>query len=939
MARHPVLFTKTNGNHLTGTSFGNLLLLLFLLNINVDLFSFQKTKALQLQRLRCEMLVDPVGIDVRKPRLSWEITGGERDLQQSAFQILVASSQERLSKDEGDLWNSGKVMSDQSIHVEYNGAPLSSRMACFWKVKVWTTQGDSPWSQPASWSMGLYANDWQAKWIGLDRAFSWDSADHTFSRLSARYFRKEFSAQKQIKRAVAYIVGLGLYELYINGQRVGDQVLAPVPTDYTQSVKYNSFDITAILKQGVNAVGTTLGNGRYFTMRQAYKPYKIHTFGYPKMLMQLEIEFNDGTRQTIITDETWKVTSDGPIRTNNEYDGEEYDAAKELTGWNTTPFDDSKWLSAELVQEPGGKVQAQVNENMKVMETIKPIAIRELRTGTFILDMGQNMVGWLKIRVNGKRGDRVTLRFGETLQSNGELFTRNLRDARVTDVYTLKGGGEERWEPSFVYHGFRYVEITGYPGTPAVTDFEGRVVYDAMETTGSFETSNNTINRIYKNAYWGIRGNYKGMPVDCPQRNERQPWLGDRATGSYGESFVFDHARLYAKWLDDIEQSQTAEGRIPDVAPNFWFYYKDNMTWPGTYLMAANMLYNQFGDRRPIEKHYASMKQWLVFMQAKYMDDYIVSKDSYGDWCVPPESEELIHSQDPSRKTDGAVIATAYYYHMLELMQRFARLLNKPKEEKAFAELGGQIRTAFNKKFLNDQTAQYSNGTVTANILPLSFGMVPELLRAKVFNNIVDKIINENGGHLSTGVIGTQWLMRGLTNGGRPDIAYKIAGNSDYPSWGYMVERGATTIWELWNGDTADPAMNSHNHVMLLGDLIVWYYENLAGIKTAAGHPAFRQIDMRPVFVNDLDHVSASYHSMHGMIKSDWRKNGRKLTWSITVPGNTKAIVHIPASSEKQVLENGKKIPSVKGVRFLRMENDRAVFEVGSGEYTFTSTL
>jgi alpha-L-rhamnosidase len=602
-------------------------------------------------------------------------------------------------------------------------------------------------------------------------------------------------------------------------------------------------------------------------------------------------------------------------------------------------FDDSKWLTAELVKEPGGKLQAQMNENMKVMETIKPVSIRELKPGTFIVDMGQNMVGWLKVAVEGNRGDKVTLRFAETLQTNGELFTENLRDAKVTDIYTLRGGEQETWEPSFVYHGFRFVEITGFPGTPTRADLEGKVVYDAMETIGSFETSNTTINQIYKNAYWGIRGNYKGMPLDCPQRNERQPWLGDRATGSYGESFIFDHVRLYAKWLDDIEQSQTAEGRIPDVAPNFWFYYKDNMTWPGTYLMVANMLYNQFGDRRPIEKHYASMKQWLVFMQAKYMDDYIVNKDSYGDWCVPPESEELIHSQDPARKTDGSVIATAYYYYMLELMQRFATLLDKPKDARTFSALAGNIKTAFNAKFFNERTVQYSNGTATALLLALRFGLVPEPFRQKVFSNVVDKIVNENSSHISTGVIGTQWLMRELTNGGRPDIAYTITTNRDYPSWGYMVERGATTIWELWNGDTADPGMNSHNHVMLLGDLIVWYYENLAGIKTSPDRPAFNQIEMNPVFPNGLDHVTASYRSMYGVIKSDWQKKDNKLKWNITVPGNSKATIYVPATSDRQVLEGGKKIAQSRNVKFLRMDKGRAVFEVGSGDYVFTSTL
>jgi alpha-L-rhamnosidase len=309
-----------------------------------------------------------------------------------------------------------------------------------------------------------------------------------------------------------------------------------------------------------------------------------------------------------------------------------------------------------------------MNEQIKIMATVNPLKITQPKPGTWIMDMGQNMAGWLQMKVNGSRGDNVTMRYAETLQPNGELYRANLRDAKVTDVYTLKGGGEEMWRPAFVFHGFRYVEITGFPGKPELKDFEGQVVYDAMENTGSFETSNDLINHIYKNAYWGIASDYKGMPVDCPQRNERMPWLGDRAIGSLGESFVFDNENLYAKWLDDIEQAQKPDGSIPDVAPAYWNYYSDNMTWPGTYILIADMLYNQFADKAPIEKHYASMKKWLTYMRTKYVKEDLMTKDKYGDWCVPPESPELIHTKDSSRNTDGVLIATAYYYHLVDLM-------------------------------------------------------------------------------------------------------------------------------------------------------------------------------------------------------------------------------------------------------------------------------
>ncbi|MDF7814149.1 alpha-L-rhamnosidase [Hymenobacter sp. YC55] len=914
-------------------------LLVFLCTILLlTAFRANKPVAVQLQRLRCELLTNPEGIDATAPRLSWELSGTERGLEQTAYQVLVASTPAKLAADEGDLWNSGKVNSGQSVHVAYAGTPLHSRAQCYWKVRTWTNQGESAWSTPARWSVGLLNYlDWKGRWIGFDRAFAWDK-EESHARLSARYFRKEFKTEKPIKQATAYIIGLGLYELYVNGQRVGEQVLAPGPTDYTKGVKYNTYDVTPLLKQGPNALGTVLGNGRFYAMRQNYKPYKIKTFGYPKLLMQLEVTYADGTRDVIKTDDTWQGTADGPIRTNNEYDGEEYDATKEMPGWSTAGFDAKKWGKAELVQEPGGAFEAQMNENMKVMETIKPVSIKPLAGGKYILDMGQNMVGWLQLRTSGPKGQKVTLRFAETLQKSGELYVANLRDARVTDVYTLKGGGRETWEPTFVFHGFRYAEISNWPGAaPTVADFDGRIVYDDIATTGEFTTSDATINQVYKNAYWGIRGNYKGMPIDCPQRNERQPWLGDRTTGAYGESFVFDNARLYAKWLRDIEQAQKVDGSIPDVAPAFWRYYGDNVTWPGTYLTIADMLYRQYGDAAPLTRHYDSMKRWLTYMRQNYSENGLLTKDKYGDWCVPPESKELIHSKDPARNTDGVLIASSTYYHLLGLMQGFAKVLDKPQDAQEFATLAAELKTAFNQKFLNKETCQYSNGTVTANLLPLAYGMVPEEDQGKVFQNIADKILVENKGHISTGVIGTQWLMRGLTAHGRPDIALRLATNRDYPSWGYMAANGATTIWELWNGNTADPAMNSQNHVMLLGDLLVWYYENLAGIKSAPDAPGFQRLEMKPTPTAGLTSVQASYHSVRGLIKSSWKQDAKRFTWNLSVPGNTKALVYIPAKDAKDVQESGKKVSGVAGVKFVRMEGDRAVFEVGSGDYAFVA--
>ncbi len=893
-------------------------------------FSLAKAQnKIDISNLQTEMLNNPEGIDVLQPRLSWQINAEGNDVKQTAYQILVASTLQNLNANKADLWDSGKVESPQSVNVVYNGKKLGDRQNAFWKVTVFTNKGEIKSATTAHFSIGIltYA-DWKStRWIGYEKLSKDDSVSQ-YSRLSARYLRKEITLKKQVKSAKVYIMGMGLYELYINGNKIGDQVLAPVPTDYTKNVKYNVFDVTSQLKEGKNMLGTILGNGRFFAMRQDYKPYKIKSFGMPKMALQLFVEYTDGSNEVIRTDDTWKLTTDGPILSNNEYDGEEYDARKEMKGWNTTNFDDKNWVNARYVQEPGGFFEAQMSPNMKIMGEVKPISIKATPKGTYILDMGQNMVGWLQLKVKGKSGDQITMKFAESLQKDGSLYIANLRDAKTTDVYTLKGEGEEIWEPRFIFHGFRFVEISGFPTKPTLDNFVGKVVYDDIKTTGTFESSDATMNQIFKNAWWGISGNYKGMPIDCPQRNERQPWLGDRTTGAYGESFLFDNQTLYAKWLDDIKYSQTQDGGLPDVAPAFWRYYGDNVTWPGTYITVGDMLYTQFADKEVIKKQYPTMKKWMVYMEENYLRNDLMDKDKYGDWCVPPESLELIRSKDPARMTDGEVLSSAFYYQLLNIMKKFATIANEENDIAYYDDLAVRIKKAFNAKYLNTTTNSYANNTVTANVLPLAFGMVPENLKEKVFQNMVHEIEVTKQGHISTGVIGTQFLMRTLTNFGRGDLAFKLASNKTYPSWGYMVENGATTIWELWNGNTADPTMNSQNHVMLLGDLMIWYYENMAGIKSNPEKPGFEQIIMKPDFNAGLTFVNASYESIHGLIKSDWKKGKTNLVWKITIPANSSAIVYLPTTNPSDV-----KVNNVKVSKSYKIENNKLVLELPSGTY------
>jgi alpha-L-rhamnosidase len=890
--------------------------------------------AIEVKNLRTESQTNPIALATAMPRFSWELTGAELGIWQTGYRMLLASSPEKLANNIGDLWDSGQTSDNASVNVTYAGKPLNSRAQGWWKVKVWANGQESAWSEPAQFTIGLLNyNDWDGRWIGFDKAMPWDD-ETQFSHLSARYFRKEFAPKKAIRKAMVHIIGMGMYQLRINGQKVGDAELSPMPTDYHKSVMANTYDVTSLLKADSNAIGVILGNGRFYTMRQNFKHYKIKSFGYPKMLFQLEVEYADGTRDKLLSDDTWKLCVDGPIRSNNEYDGEIYDATKELTGWDIKGFDDSGWMKPQYVQEPEGMPVPQPSPNMKVMQVLKPIAIKALGNDVFVIDMGQNMAGWLRINIQGNRGDTVTLKFAERLNADGTLYTAPLRSARATDIYICKGGGIETWQPSFVYHGFRYVEVKGLK-SPNLTQFEGCVVNDEMSVAGTFTSSNDILNQLHQNSYWAIRSTYKGMPIDCPQRDERQPWLGDRSMVTLGETFMFDNHLLYAKWMDDMAQSQKMDGAMPDMAPAYYRYYSDNMTWPGTYLITADILYQQFGDSRPIEKYYASMKKWLDYMQLNHMRDYVMQRDSYGDWCMPPESQELIHTRDSLRRTDGKLISTAYFYHFMGLMQKFAKVSGHPADTLGYQVLADSVRAAFNRQFYNAKTSQYGNNTVTANLLPLVFGMVPQGDDEKVFGNIIEKTVRQNNTHVTSGIIGMQWFLRGLTKQGRSDVAYRLATNTDFPSWGYMLQNGATTIWELWNSDTASPKMNSHNHVMMLGDLISWMYEDLGGIKAAS--PGFKTITMKPEDVDGLDFVKTSYQSVHGLIKSEWHQTFQQFSWVITVPANTKAFVYVPVRSGAVVTESGKPVDQVADVKFLRREGRCAVYEVGSGNYRFVS--
>ena len=1047
-------------------------------------------------RLRCEDLRNPEGIDAPRPSLSWVLDSTRRGARQISWQVLVASSPESLARGRADLWDSGRVDSDQSLRVPYAGVPLRSWQACWWKVRVWNESGDATaWSVPAQWSMGLLeVADWRASWIGRDdpaqgKAFTgmewiwfpeadarrsaplgtryfrrvfdvpadvrvksatlqltgdnefaaavngkhataghdfhsvasvdvkaslrpgrnvlaawvknvgnepnpagllgrltielesgpalviptdaqWTSADRDMSgwvlpefaetgwrpvqvlgtsgaepwgkikepddrRLPARWLRKEFAVNPGLRRATVAFSGLGLSELYVNGRKVGDAVLSPALSDYTKRAFYVTHDVTKQMRRGANALGVVLGNGRYFAPRPPAGESTV-SYGYPKLRLQLRLEFADGTVQEIQSDPSWKLTDAGPIRANNEYDGEEYDARRELRGWAESGFDDRGWDSARAVVAPGGVMSAPMIEPIRVTETLRPVAVTEPKPGVFIFDLGQNLVGWCRLTVRGPRGTEVRLRHAETLKRDGTLYLDNLRAAKVTDVYTLKGGGTEVWEPRFTYHGFRYVEVTGYPGRPPLSAIAGRVVHDDLERTGSFFCANPVVNRTWSNVLWGVRGNYRSLPTDCPQRDERQGWLGDRAAESRGESYFFDTSALYRKWLQDMADAQKDNGSIPDVCPAYWPFYSDNVTWPSAAVIIPGALFEHYADRSTVARMYPAMAKWIAHMEL-FVTNGITERDQYGDWCVPPEKPSQIHSEDPARKTAKGLLATSYLQHCLTLMARYAELTGRSAEADGYRQRAAAMKQAFNARFFQADKGWYDNGSQTACVLPLAFGLVPENAVPRVQQRLVDKIERETHGHVGTGLIGGQWLNCVLTDLGRSDLAWGFATNTSYPSWGYMSGRGATTIWELWNGDTADPAMNSGNHVMLVGDLITWLHERVGGIAPDPAQPGFKHIVMRPELPGDLRFAHASHRSPYGEIRSQWQREGGVFRWQVRVPPNTSATVFVPASSESTVNEAGQPAHQSPGVKFIAFKAGRAIFEVVSGTYAFES--
>jgi len=853
------------------------------------------------RKLKCEYLSDPLGVDVARPRLSWVLEHGERGQKQSAYEVIVATRLDALAQDKGDQWDSGKTASDDSTQVAYAGKPLESGREYYWKVRYWDKDGNaSPYSRPAQFDMGLLTpGDWKGQWIG-----------------GASQLRTEFQVPDAVVRARAYICGLGYSELHLNGAKVGSNVLDPGWTTFDKRALYTTYDITSYLKRGSNAVGVMLGEA-WFKSRA--------------LLLQINIELAGGRRLSVLSSPAWK-SKNGPIVNESVWDGEVYDARLEMPGWNQPGFDDSAWNAAQVVKSPGGMLSAEMMPPIQVVDTIVPVGMTNPQPGVYVFDMGQNFSGWAQLRVRGPRGSSVTMRFSELVYDNGMINRENIREAKSRDIYTLRGDGLEVYEPRFTYHGFRYVEVTGYPGAPSLDSLRGCVVHTAVETTGSFVASKQILNQVQKLIRWSQLTNLHSIPTDCDQRNERQGWMGDAQVTGEEAMMNFDMAAFYTNFIRDIRDIQGPDGTVTDTVPHRYGSRPADPAWGTAYPLLCWYMWEQYGDRRILEEQYDGLKKYVEFLRSR-APDHILRFSYYGDWVfVEP--------------TPGEIVSASYYYYDVLLLSKMAAILGNSSDAQAYSQLATEIKEAFNKTFFNSNSGVYSNGTQTANALPLFLDLVPEKQRGEVVSRLTNDIVYTHDTHVTTGFIGVKYLLPVLTRFRHSDVAYDLAVQDTYPSWGYMVRRGATTLWELWQEKTG-PAMNSHNHAMF-GSVGAWFYQALGGINLGEDGAGYRHIRIAPQIVEDLRWVSASVESVRGTVSCSWTHSTGAITVDVTIPVNSDAKVVVPKDiymtdvtvreGDRLVWEKGHFVPGTPGISGATARGDEFTFDVGSGHYSFKLT-
>ena len=902
--------------------------------------------AADLTNLRCEYRVNPLGIDAAQPRISWMMTGGQvRGLRQTAYQVLVASSGKLLESDQGDLWDSGKVVSSQSLQIEYNGKPLASQQGYHWKVRVWDADGKaSAWSRPATWEMGLLAaQDWQAMWLNDGKPQPTKTEDY-YLEDPAPLFRKKFDLPKKVTRARLYISGLGYFQASLNGSVIGDHVLEPGWTGYSKRILYTTRDVTDQLRQGENCLGVTLGNGWYNPL-----PMKLWgnlnlrdylAIGRPRFIARLLVEFADGSQQVIVSDRSWK-TGEGPIRANNIYLGETYDARKEVPGWDRPEFVDSAWRQPAEAAEPVGVLQAEEQPAIKVTRTLKAVKISEPAAGLYIFDMGQNFSGWAQLRVNAPAGTKITLRYGELLQKDGSLNPMTSVAGQIKgsqknaegvmesiggpgappiawqgDTYIAKGGGVETYTPRFTFHAFRYVEVAGLIEKPTLEMITGQRLNSDVQRSGSFTCSSELFNRIQEMCDWTFLSNIFSVQSDCPHR-ERFGYGGDVAATSEAFMMNYDMASFYAKTVRDWADSVDKDNSFADTAPAVGVKYC-GLAWGMAHPLVQRQLYQYYGERRLLAEQYEITKRWLDSETAKN-PSFIVA-DGLSD-------HESLEDRPPP------VFVTPLFAATARTVAELASILGHPADAEKYQSLAAEIQKAWLKQFLDPATGQVGAGTQASQSFALYLNLVPADQRQAVLQVLLKNLASSPEPHLTTGIFGTKFILDALSRENQSDVASAIVSQKSSPGWAAMLEQGATTLWEHWEGSDNT---YSHNHPMF-GSVSQWFYQWLGGIQPAPNAIGFDQIIIRPQTTKGLDWVRSHYDSIRGRIVSNWKRDGNRLTMEVTIPANTTALIYVPAKDVTGVTESGKPIPEAKGVKFLRMERTTAVFEVGSGSYQFQS--
>lgn len=852
--------------------------------------------------LRCEHLANPIGLDEVKPRLSWQLEDARAGAWQTACQIVAASSCEALET-KPDLWDSGRIQTDQCLDIVYGGKRLTSRQRVWWRVRVWDHAGQpTGWSTPAFFEMGLLKPaDWTAQWIGRPIGSREGSQPGPL-------LRKTFSLRTGVARARLYASARGLFELHLNGNRVGDDYFTPGWTDYNKRIQYLVYDVTSRLRPGDNVLGAMLGDGWFAGFLVWAKNHFL--YGDQLSLMtQLEVEYIDGTREVIGSGPDWKTTL-GPIVKSDIYNGETYDARLERHGWNGPDYDASEWQAATVFPAPDAPLVAKRNAPVRKQEELHPVAQTEPAFGVHVFDLGQNMVGWARIKVCAPAGTTVTIRFAEMLNADGTLYTENLRSAECTDRYICRGGGEEVYEPHFTFHGFRYVELTGLCEKPCHSDVTGIVLHSEMPATGTFECSDPLINRLQQNILWGQKGNFLEVPTDCPQRDERLGWTGDAQVFIRTAAYNRDVAAFFTKWCIDLADSQCKDGAFPHVAPDV---IRDNgrgcAAWADAGVICPWTVYLCYGDTRILERQYDSMKRWIAW-QKKQSKDLINSSACFGDWLAL----DVYEAGKTRSLTPGEIIGTAYFAHTTGILARVAKVLGKKADARTYAALHTRIKAAFNREFVTP-SGRLVSGTQTAYLLALGFDLLPVAKRKAALNHLVADITNRKF-HLATGFVGTPLLAPVLTRFGRVDVAYKLLHQETFPSWLFSILQGATTMWERWNSYTrehgfGDKGMNSFNHYAY-GAIGEWLYNTVAGIELDPAAPGYKHIFIRPkppvcpapggaAAGEGLTWARGELLTRYGKVVSSWKVEDGKLNVSVTIPANTKATIILPGMKPRKV--------------------------------------